>query len=911
MKNFTLALLCLACNICCFAVPPTVSSFLPVSAYTGVTVTITGTNFTGATAVSFGGVPAASFTVNSDTEISAVVGTGATGSVAVTNVDGPGALSGFRYLTTSRIITDFGGYWNSNLTTPNPTNPDSSHALLGFTYNGITFSTGVNDAILNTQGVTYTPGNFRALPVAGVAGVTGSTSTYLALAKKVDGSLNVANRPAVANFSVKSVLTDGPKGLDLGTGVTNLPTSAVLTFQIFSLDPTRIPDNEPDILLTQIADPSAGNDVFSFVDGAGNVIGNALSQDMNVLPSFGTYLLDLFNLTPGTPYNTATAYSAVTATNTRGIRLVGFKLSDFGISGANFAQVRALRITPSANSDYAFIAYNANAVNLTPNVSHNTALTNTTICGAGTANLVVVGAAANGGALTYSWEESTDGGTNWTPVADGGNYAGATTNKLSVTNAVDGYLYRGIVFEAGNANPATSATFNITVLPNPEAPSNVTVSATGSTCLNTPVQLTSSVTGGSNLSYQWQTDASGSFQNIPDATWSRYLPPVDQTGATSYRLVVSSGSGCLPTLTSATPAVITVTGIASTTPAEICESGSVVLNATSSSGSVSWYADDAGGSALATANSFPTPALSTTTTYYAVSSACPAALRVPVVATVHPTTAGGTVAGGTTVVSGTNSTTLTLNSSTGDIVNWQSSTDNFNVINNIANTSNQLTVTNLTETTQYRALVQSGTCASAFSASATITVSGTLPIHIGSLKATRENDGIQVQWIAYDQGNTERYEIERSSDGVNFTRVQTIAVTGTNNGDVNYQWLDQNPVQGTNYYRIKEVYMSGNSDYSSVVKLLFKNGNPGISLYPNPTTTKNLFVQFNDMSAGVYKVNCMNSAGQMVYQGTLTHAGGYRSAPLQLPGKLTAGLYRIVITSPSGVKTNSSVIINR
>jgi hypothetical protein len=42
----------------------------------------------------------------------------------------------FMFGQTTRIITDFGGYWSSTTGAPNPVKPDSSHMLLGFTHNG-------------------------------------------------------------------------------------------------------------------------------------------------------------------------------------------------------------------------------------------------------------------------------------------------------------------------------------------------------------------------------------------------------------------------------------------------------------------------------------------------------------------------------------------------------------------------------------------------------------------------------------------------------------------------------------------------------------------------------------------------------------------------------------------------------
>ncbi len=177
--------------------------------------------------------------------------------------------------TTTRIITDFGGYWSSTTASPNPIRPDSSHMLLGFTFNGVTYSTGVNDGVLISNSVPYTPGNWQAFPVADIAGnygagAGGGIACYIALASKVDRSPSTGNIPAVSDFTIRNALIDGVKGLDLGTGVTNLPTSAVMNFRIFNIDPTKIDDDEPDIILTQIADPTSSmNDQFSLRDASG------------------------------------------------------------------------------------------------------------------------------------------------------------------------------------------------------------------------------------------------------------------------------------------------------------------------------------------------------------------------------------------------------------------------------------------------------------------------------------------------------------------------------------------------------------------------------------------------------------------------------------------------------------------
>ncbi len=82
-----------------FIAPPVISTFIPVAVGNGGTVTITGTDLTTATTVSFGPLPAVAFSVVSPTTITAVVGAGSTGAVSVKTKGGSASLSGFKFLT--------------------------------------------------------------------------------------------------------------------------------------------------------------------------------------------------------------------------------------------------------------------------------------------------------------------------------------------------------------------------------------------------------------------------------------------------------------------------------------------------------------------------------------------------------------------------------------------------------------------------------------------------------------------------------------------------------------------------------------------------------------------------------------------------------------------------------------------
>ena len=103
-----------------FISPPVITSFSPTTAAAGATITITGTRFTGASVLSFGGTPASSFTVNSSTSITAIVGGGSTGSLSVTTPGGTGTLAGFTYIgqaaPTLTAVAPFSGKIGTNVT---------------------------------------------------------------------------------------------------------------------------------------------------------------------------------------------------------------------------------------------------------------------------------------------------------------------------------------------------------------------------------------------------------------------------------------------------------------------------------------------------------------------------------------------------------------------------------------------------------------------------------------------------------------------------------------------------------------------------------------------------------------------------------------------------------------------------
>ena len=183
--------------------------------------------------------------------------------------------------------------------------------------------------------------------------------------------------------------------------------------------------------------------------------------------------------------------------------------------------------------------------------------------------------------------------------------------------------------------------------------------------------------------------------------------------------------------------------------------------------------------------------------------------------------------------------------------------------------------------------------------------SGVVPVNIVSVKAIQVNRDIQVQWKVANQQHVRVYEVEKSTDGRQFTKMgeQLAALTET------YNLTDAAVASGTYFYRIRAVDQNGTFRYSSVVKVVVGSGKAGITVSPNPLTGNFVNLQFSNMEAGKYGIRLINMTGQTVYKRELQHAGGSASESFVLPSGIPGGQYQLDVVTPGNVHEVHPVII--
>ena len=173
----------------------------------------------------------------------------------------------------------------------------------------------------------------------------------------------------------------------------------------------------------------------------------------------------------------------------------------------------------------------------------------------------------------------------------------------------------------------------------------------------------------------------------------------------------------------------------------------------------------------------------------------------------------------------------------------------------------------------------------------------TLPVTFKTIRAYQQAADIAVEWTIENEINITKYEVEKSIDGTLFSKINTTAATVAT-GSKTYHFLDNNVVQGINFYRIISYNQNGSKAYSSIVKVLMGKSNQGIGIHPNPIVGNKIGLSFVNMDKGVYQIRLINTIGQVLLSKQLNRAVGNSIETIAPANKLTSGVYQLEVTSP-------------
>lgn len=203
---------------------------------------------------------------------------------------------------------------------------------------------------------------------------------------------------------------------------------------------------------------------------------------------------------------------------------------------------------------------------------------------------------------------------------------------------------------------------------------------------------------------------------------------------------------------------------------------------------------------------------------------------------------------------------------------------------------------------QYYGVVTSTSTNNTIPGGATLYTGQSLPVDIYGFSVQIENSSdAVVRWQVGTEINVSYYQIERSSDGVNFSSVQWVPATARSF----YQYSDKKLNKGKYYYRIKTVDKDGSFKYSGIATVsIYDRGNTLI-VHNNPS--KDMLTLQSTDALVKRDIALVNMNGQVVFRTTMAQGVTMQSINIQT---LYAGMYIIRVSNGSTVQTAKVIIGN-
>lgn len=158
-----------------------------------------------------------------------------------------------------------------------------------------------------------------------------------------------------------------------------------------------------------------------------------------------------------------------------------------------------------------------------------------------------------------------------------------------------------------------------------------------------------------------------------------------------------------------------------------------------------------------------------------------------------------------------------------------------------------------------------------------------------------------LKWSTLSETANLGFAVEKSINGVNYTQVTFINSSSINGSGAVYQFIDQQPQRGKNYYRIKQMDIDNRFSYSSV-KILNFDIKPVIQIGPNPATD---FITIKtELGNAKTSVKLFNQQGQLLQTAAATSQQLFKLPASNLPN----GVYYLQVNNDGNIETQKILI---
>jgi hypothetical protein len=189
-----------------------------------------------------------------------------------------------------------------------------------------------------------------------------------------------------------------------------------------------------------------------------------------------------------------------------------------------------------------------------------------------------------------------------------------------------------------------------------------------------------------------------------------------------------------------------------------------------------------------------------------------------------------------------------------------------------------------------------------------VTSNVTLPVILDGFTAALNNDHtITLNWNTQMEMNFSHFAIERSADGANWEQIGTVEAKGNSALQTDYNYTDEQPLSGTNYYRLTLVNMDDSYMYSQVV-VMQSATIAKVSFFPNPAHDY-VNVSLGETTGSQVTILLSSISGRLMQEKTAaTGSGVIVTFPLQ---NISSGMYIMTVVKADGTRESSPVLISK
>lgn len=183
-----------------------------------------------------------------------------------------------------------------------------------------------------------------------------------------------------------------------------------------------------------------------------------------------------------------------------------------------------------------------------------------------------------------------------------------------------------------------------------------------------------------------------------------------------------------------------------------------------------------------------------------------------------------------------------------------------------------------------------------------------LPIMLTDFKAVKKDRSVQLAWNASMDAES-RFNVQRSGDGTGFTTIGTLYFpAGTDGISNSYNYTDEAPLPGMNYYRLEYTETGEQTLYSDIVIVRLPDER-SFTVAPNPATGNIIYVELDKTRQSKVTLRLLTITGQLIDQQQVN--AGSKTIPLKLNKYVSPGTYILQVLEGNQPARSRQVIINR